>query len=353
MSDLFINKFNTRKDAKEYSFMEPFVNFKTKIKLLHNTCGTVSEITPWNVFRNFKCRSCYPRKLTNNQFVEKYKSLLEDYEMLTPYTLKHAKLQLKHKACGKTWEPTAKKFIEGRTCPYCRGFSKGESVIEAYLRVNSIQFQQQYSFTDCYHKNKLKFDFAVFNTTKGSICLIEFDGIQHLEGRGSNFYSPDIKIRDNIKTEYAKSNSIPLIRIAEGENILEILKRNFKKEVIPSAQDIRSSYKRKITPELALTIRKNYLGGTSKKDLAKIHTLSDNTILSILRYLIYADIPCKLQEKVLSKLANDKPRCPASKLLIHRESFISMFEEGASLRKIARLFNTSHGMVKKIINYGN
>jgi very-short-patch-repair endonuclease len=121
--------------------------------------------------------------------------------------------------------------LSGNGCPKCKS-SKGEIMIENYLKENSINFYTQHIFNDCRYINPLKFDFYLYDF---NIC-IEFDGTQHYakDTNESIFYDESTKIRDKIKTEYCKNNNIKLIRIKYHsiKNIDSILNKILKKEEV-------------------------------------------------------------------------------------------------------------------------
>jgi len=100
--------------------------------------------------------------------------------------------------------------LKGHGCPKCNS-SKGELVVEQYLKEHNIKFKRQYKFKDCKDKKPLPFDFYLPNF---NIC-IEYDGEQHF-GKWFTKIKIDfniIKLHDNIKNEYCKNNNIKLIRI--------------------------------------------------------------------------------------------------------------------------------------------
>ena len=97
----------------------------------------------------------------------------------------------------------------------CLNCSSGEYEIKQLLLKNHIDFIQEYSFPDLYrHKGySLRFDFAIFNSKKELITLIEFNGIQHYQVIPN--YSDindllDLQERDQMKVEYCKQHNIPL-----------------------------------------------------------------------------------------------------------------------------------------------
>lgn len=98
----------------------------------------------------------------------------------------------------------------------CANRSIGEKNIENLLKLNSINYAREYTFSDLKDKKKLRFDFAIFDENNTLSHLIEFDGRQH-----NNDYTPwnseeslkDRQIRDKLKDEYCKTHNIKLIRI--------------------------------------------------------------------------------------------------------------------------------------------
>ena len=109
-----------------------------------------------------------------------------------------------------------------RGCPTCNE-SKGEKAVAKYLDDNNIKYIREYRFNDCKDKRVLPFDFYIKNKN----VLIEFDGGQHkkaIEYFGGKEGFENIKRRDMIKTQYAKSHNIKLIRINNINEILDKLK---------------------------------------------------------------------------------------------------------------------------------
>lgn len=133
-------------------------------------------------------------------------------------------------ANGHSWPARIYHRSAGEGCPYCK-VSKGEKKITNFLRARNIPFKSEYTFDDCVHKDKLRFDSAIFDK-KGSLAfLVEYDGEQHYKpvdfsgkGNGTN----ELKInqaRDKIKTDYCRQRRIPLVRISykDYDNIEHIL----------------------------------------------------------------------------------------------------------------------------------
>ena len=92
--------------------------------------------------------------------------------------------------------------------------SLGEYQISKILQDNNIPYIREYRLET---NPKYRYDFALLDREGAVFRLIEFDGEQHYqESRGiwgENSTLADIKNSDKIKTEIAKINQIPLIRI--------------------------------------------------------------------------------------------------------------------------------------------
>lgn len=101
----------------------------------------------------------------------------------------------------------------------CLKQSKGEYLIEQYLKNKNIKYQKEYIFQNLKtDKNGfLRFDFAIFDKEQ-LYCLIEFDGKQHYEAtdnyRFNKEYLLNIQNNDNLKNNYCKEHNLKLYRIS-------------------------------------------------------------------------------------------------------------------------------------------
>lgn len=118
----------------------------------------------------------------------------------------------------------------------CHEISSFQWIVNKLLFENNIKYQVEYSFDDligCYGKNKLRFDFVVFDENNLIKCLIECQGEQHYmpveEFGGESQYQKQIK-NDTLKRDYTKKHNIPLIEISyknkKFEKVEAILKEN-------------------------------------------------------------------------------------------------------------------------------
>ena len=121
--------------------------------------------------------------------------------------------------CGGTTITTSDKLLSGHTQSCGCVQSRGEETIADFLSNNNITFSKEYSFGDLKRKNRLRFDFAIFNNNILQ-CLIEFDGVQHFNKK-NGFYNEEIVENDKAKDKYCLDNNIKLFRIKYNDNIEE------------------------------------------------------------------------------------------------------------------------------------
>jgi very-short-patch-repair endonuclease len=128
--------------------------------------------------------------------------------------------------CGGETITTSEKLLSGHTQSCGCLQSRGEEAIAKFLLSKNITFSKEYSFSDLKRKNRLRFDFAIFENNKLQ-CLIEFDGVQHFN-KNNGFYNEEIVENDKAKDAYCLENNIRLFRIKYNENIEERMEEIMK-----------------------------------------------------------------------------------------------------------------------------
>ena len=235
---------NNYKSTKEFE-AEVKKLHKGNIKVLgeYTNCGESIELycrkhetpyssRPTDVLRGrTQCPKCKANKisLAQRKTEELFKSELEakhggNLTSESKYVNTHTKVTFRCKKCKKSFEAEPNSVLRLSGCPNCIEY-KGETYISEYLNKNSIAYETQKTFPGCKHKRNLPFDFYLPQEN----LLIEYDGRQHLEpieffGGVASFEQQ--VIRDNIKNDYAKHNSIRLIRIpysVTGDAIGEVI----------------------------------------------------------------------------------------------------------------------------------
>ena len=140
--------------------------------------------------------------------------------MIDEYVNCREKIKLRHNKCGTEFFIKSNEFIIlGNRCPYCKS-SKGEKIIEKYLKENNIEFDFQKRFSDCIDKLPLPFDFYLEDY---NLC-IEYDGEFHYEVKkfveGDEYNKQQFELtqkHDKMKDDYCKKNGIKLLRISYKE----------------------------------------------------------------------------------------------------------------------------------------
>lgn len=176
--------------------------------------------------------------LSREEFIKRAKIVHKDrydYDKVC-YINCNAKVNITCNKCHKQFLQTPTGHLSGKGCPYCQQ-SKGELVIEEYLREKNIPYIMQYRYKDCKDKYTLPFDFYLPNY---NVC-IEFQGAQHYkEGikffvlKYKNLKKAEEKFRlqkkhDRIKKKYCKNNNINFLEIKHDENIEKKLQEYFDK----------------------------------------------------------------------------------------------------------------------------
>ncbi len=124
---------------------------------------------------------------------------------------------------------TYDKWKRGQRCKTCTKLNKGsigEKLVETQLK--KVSFQKEFIIPECKNIKPLPFDFAIFNSEKKLVFLIEFNGEQHYKPikkfGGKKAFHAQV-FRDNIKKNFCLKNKIPLliIKFDQQEIISELV----------------------------------------------------------------------------------------------------------------------------------
>jgi hypothetical protein len=220
----FLEKANKLHNFK-YDYIDEYTHQLIKIKIECKEHGVFFQ-TPKDHLSGCGCKICgrlYKGKIkTKDEFI--YKSnLVHDFKY------DYSKLMFRYMTdksiivCPEHGEfkQNLIAHLSGCGCPNC-SISKGEKEILRFLKNKNIKFIPQKYFENCKHERYLYFDFYL---PEHNLC-IEYDGEQHFKSIkhfGGEQSLNKIKIRDKIKEEFCKTNSIGLFRIRFDENVKERL----------------------------------------------------------------------------------------------------------------------------------
>lgn len=208
----------------EYLILENPLNVKSKVKILHNKCEGVFEMTMNNhINQKQKCRLCGPKSKKSNEYWQtKSKEIWgNDYTILEYIKTVHTKVEIRHNICNRTHKKNMNSFIHGeRGCPYCtKDIRYSEKYVSDYLKSKSITFETEKTFDDLINPKtgrKLRYDFFIPELN----MVIETHGVQHYKPiehwQGKEGYEEQV-YRDRIKEEYLIENKIKYIILNNKE----------------------------------------------------------------------------------------------------------------------------------------
>ena len=183
--------------GSEYTFLDSYVNARTKIKVKHNKCGNIYEVQPCVFLQGHGCPYCYDARKTNTQFQQEVYNLVgNEYTFLDTYVNNHTKLMVKHNKCGNVYEVRPNSFLRGNRCPCCNSRARGQS-----QRKTNVQFKQEvknlvgdeYTFLDTYVNANIKI--KVKHNKCGNIY--EVQPCVFLQGHGC----PQCAVKSQKKTD--------------------------------------------------------------------------------------------------------------------------------------------------------
>ena len=217
-----------------YTVLDPYINAKTKIRVKHNKCGNVYEVTPNNFFTGNRCPVCVNKHrvelitMTNDEFIRRsYSTWSNEYTILGNYINANTKIRVKHNKCGNIYMARPADFLRGHGCPYCNS-PKGELIILKILDNLNINYDYQKTFDNLKDKDYLSYDFYIPSQS----ILIEYQGIQHyqpVDHFGGETKFKNQQKHDQIKLDYAKEHGYNLITVPYTEdNFSKIKKYLFK-----------------------------------------------------------------------------------------------------------------------------
>lgn len=111
----------------EYTFFDNYINARTKLRLRHNKCGHVYSVYPsvfLNTDR--RCPLCNGGvKKTNEKFKEEILELVgNEYTFIDEYVNSYTKIKVKHNSCGSIFEVSPNEFFQGKRCQNCNSKKK-------------------------------------------------------------------------------------------------------------------------------------------------------------------------------------------------------------------------------------
>lgn len=111
--------------GNEYVFLEEYKSSKEKLKIVHNRCETIYEVSPDNFLRGTRCPICAHEKrgfkvIDTDIFKREVLELVgTEYIVEGKYSRSKDGIKMKHSGCEKTFKVKRTSFLRGERCPHC------------------------------------------------------------------------------------------------------------------------------------------------------------------------------------------------------------------------------------------
>lgn len=196
----------------KYTVIGEYINAKTKIKVKHNECGNIWEITPSNILHGYSCPICNGGSQRNT---ESFKKIIEklygdEYTILGEYKKARQKILVRHNKCGLEWEITPDNLKRGKGCPHCNVHKTKEIYeLEKFVMNLQVPYTLEKIFPDLKDIKHLRFDICIYSLDRKDFILVEYDPEHHRKNK-------EVIRRDNIKNQYCINNNYKLYRFDEN-----------------------------------------------------------------------------------------------------------------------------------------
>jgi len=130
-----------------------YINQKSKIKVMHETCNNTFLIDQTHWSRGQRCPFCnrYSTKFSNNEFIEKLETKQPGkFAVLGQYTNKRTKVKVKCNTCGEIFESLPGNLYKGQ----CMGCMRIAAKNRNTKKVKDIQIPEEYKIVGDYINNK-------------------------------------------------------------------------------------------------------------------------------------------------------------------------------------------------------
>lgn len=212
--------------GSEYTFLDNYVNNHTKLRVKHNKCCRIYKVTPTYFFEGKRCPWCSIKanKKTSEQFKQEVFDLVgNEYTFLDTYVDARTKLRVKHNKCGYIYKVKPTVFLNGSRCPCCNS-PKGELIISKILDTLNISYEPQKTFEDLKDKSYLSYDFYIPDQNI-LIEYQGIQHYQSVDVFGGKSQFKIQQKHDKMKADYAKDHNYNLISIPYTNDTLSKIKK--------------------------------------------------------------------------------------------------------------------------------
>lgn len=197
--------------GNEYTFLEEYKGSTKSIKVKHNTCGNIYDISPLNFKRSKGCKKCnydsiYKHKVKDTNIFKKemYEKVGEEYSLLSEYINTNTRVKVKHNKCGNTYSIAPRDFLKGSRCSKCQNEKDRMTQEEWDYKVYEL-IKNEYTFLEHYKGNGIKI------SVRHNICNHEYKVKPNNFITGHRCPLCKSSIGERLISEYLEGNDIAYI----------------------------------------------------------------------------------------------------------------------------------------------
>lgn len=127
----------------EYTFLDPYINYSTSIRVRHNKCGYVWKTRPELFKAGSRCIKCHTKSRikTNEEFLKEVYDLVGDeYTFLEEYKTARTPIKYRHNPCGTIYKKSPNTFLTNRgMCAECNGGGKNITTEKFKERLKKVR----------------------------------------------------------------------------------------------------------------------------------------------------------------------------------------------------------------------
>lgn len=149
--------------GNEYTLLSEYEKSNLKVKVLHNLCNNIYEVTPNAFLRGGRCPNCFGNKgkLKNtDKFKEEVLNLVGDeYTVLGEYINRSTNIKIRHNTCKREYYVEPGNFLCGSRCIECYyeslRFNK-QQVVDSIYQSLGAEYSLESGYTGMYTPIEIK-----------------------------------------------------------------------------------------------------------------------------------------------------------------------------------------------------
>lgn len=137
---------------KEYTFIDEYINYQTKLKVRHNKCENIYSVSPSNFLAGYRCPNCSStRKWTKKKFNKFLDDNKKNIILQEEFKSVHDKVKFYHVDCKRYFFARPNNIRNGDSCSLC--YKNRAYTLESIKSKISNITNNEYEFIDCNYIN--------------------------------------------------------------------------------------------------------------------------------------------------------------------------------------------------------